>query len=1382
MARNYINIGQGGELGLGSTGYTHGDNNWRGNLQDAEGNTPGPAGANDDTTRYIVGDTVVHNGSIWVALRGTTPGAPGTPDINDNVEPGGTFDTTAQQGGMVSPYWQRLSTTEGAGVQSILSPTGISSRVTFSNRDIVRVVPSTASGGTTDSLAASNNQDPISTGIINTVLDFAGAPLLTAADTGVSVARTSTREFTTTVLDRTGATIVVATVPIGATISLLRLVGAAGTFNFLTIIAADMFPTGTSFNIGVSNTPVSWNIERASRLTGDVGIRGTTQIQAEYNEDNSSVDLDIQQNSITTPFLADGAATGSKVGADIVTTDRLRDASFTGSEVQQVTLTGDVTNIPSAAASNEQIRFSFPNDFNAGTTIARGALPDIESRGSFILNNGRTPNEFTDTTADTLDQGYFFETSFRLRTVPGSILFSSTMDQSDLNDFDTYNTGAVLPGVGSSGNWSSINSILIAPTVAGDSGGTLANDLAALTQPNNFTNNDELVVWIGPSNWAVYRVVNERRLSPTGVQSDIRVLRVAYVSSIGTFQATTPRQTHATDPRRNTVYRPVFYFRGNGDLDTDPVGRLQPAEYTINIDTAGAVFNAGDPFNITNADALAGETVVVDPDNNNSVTLTSRFSEGANAFDALREIQARLVTLFGPRMGENNQTPDRVVSSPPIAGTGEFAGRVVAILDLNRRGTPDLDHNFTVSGERPHTGQDPIALEVNDGADVQDSIFQLRTPDGSYTASFNTGTSETRLMVANRIAGLISATLTPGATNSNERFTATVLDGVPAGSTTIAIRSFTSTDPGGPWTFQVDHTVGANSSATTGVSTSRLPVGTELVDIEPVFRAAVGGTFVAGLTADTPLSLARGAERGYITGVPEYPQGQDATGSKYVVNISDDGTTGGRAVTWDEEFINSTRSGTTVNLATQTPADTLSIRGVTNFEDRPTLDGDTTTGGAMFFGDIDVNDTMQAPAADTSGTFMTHISVPNREGVATVYDTRVRANETANLPTTRPALRHLRIGGTVYDIPTGDSITAIELRVGQDTTPTINAYAAAQRLTFTADADNGLFDGANLDQYRLNVPANVTVPTAFAIASDNMTGTFTIEIAAGRGPNDTFPISLVGPIIDSNGETHTTTAAIDVNVVDARPAITFTPREIIQDRRFLSGGLNDTNDFTVNFGTVGTGTVAAGTLNAFATYTIQRRITTVAADGTQTPGVFAAIPALTDQMIPTTGTATLSVDKYNISDIDDYRVIVVEDTDTNIYGAPTPGAVQVTLRRILGYSYGPTTDGQSVVNVTQAIQNGQTITVSNSGNLNVPLTMTVPIEAIAANNTSFHLITPQGNILPARLRRQSTVQSFRPNRLAEQNDQNDTIAVGQWQFAEIPAGALNQTYTIGGLT
>ena len=326
MARAISSVGLLNEVTLGASGYLHTNENWRGG---GEGSTPGTAVAGTSTA-YQVGDTVVHNGSIYIAAR-----------ANDNVEPGGIFDRAGLPAvgnpGRPQPYWDLIAGARAGGVTSVSSPTGITERLLF---------PGRVSGGVsvlagTNTINVSNPADPLSSTTINTLRAFGGLPPIGAADTGIFLVGTTTIEFSIRVLDGRSIERASATVPVGANINLIRLnpTSAPGQFDQMSITGV-RFPDGTTTIFSISPSPLTWVISRDSRLTGDVSINGNTQVDVAYNEDANRVDVSIPQGAITTDFIGSQAVSADKVTTDIVTVDRLRDAPFTGTDIQEVVLTG----------------------------------------------------------------------------------------------------------------------------------------------------------------------------------------------------------------------------------------------------------------------------------------------------------------------------------------------------------------------------------------------------------------------------------------------------------------------------------------------------------------------------------------------------------------------------------------------------------------------------------------------------------------------------------------------------------------------------------------------------------------------------------------------------------------------------------------------------------------------------------------------------------------------------------------------------------------------------------------------------------------------------------------------------------------------------------
>ena len=1056
MARAVSSVGLQGEVSLGASGYLHTNENWRGG---GEGSTPGTAVAGTSTA-YQVGDTVVHNGSIYIAAR-----------ANDNVEPGGIYDRAGLPAtgnpGRPEIYWTLIAGANASGVTSISSPIGITERFQF---------PGRVSGGIsvlagTNTINVSNPADPLSSTTINTLRAFGGLPPISATDTGIFLVGTTTIEFSIRVLDGRSIERASATVPVGANINLIRLnpTSAPGQFDQMSITGV-RFPDGTTTIFSISPSPLTWVISRDSRLTGDVSINGNTQVDVAYNEDANRVDVSIPQGAITTDFIGSQAVSADKVTTDIVTVDRLRDAPFTGTDIQEVVLTGTTTNNPSSAARNEQIRFILPNDFNAGSIVPQGARTDILTSGAYALTNGTiTDPTRTIDEARQIERGYDLESIFRNRTVPGSLLLSSTetVGTTSLANFDAFNTNSLVQG----GDWSTVRTILVAPSVGGDT--------TAIDDPDATFPEDLFVIWVGPLNWAVYRVAQIQRFNIAELQSQVRHLRVEHISSQGTVQTSTTRET--TD-EGSSLYRPMIFFRGNRPAANSPVVELRPATFSVNVDTAGTVFNAGAPFNITTGSAEANETITLDEDNNNAVTLMGEFPADANAGAALVHLGERLTTLFGPRTGEPSTQANRVSVSPPVPGTGVNVNRFEMVVGLNRMVDPadtasDLEHVFTVQQTRPSAGAAPSAMEVDDGADVQDSVISLRSPDGRLTTSFNAGRSTTRLAVANRLVGFINGTAVPESPVV-PGYTARAIDNPTTNTTRIIMTSLESINPNDIWRFFADHEVGPNSSATTAVTTSQLPAGQTLIGFNQTISLATGGSSFFALNSDNDFT------NGAITTVPAYPR-EDGN-RKYTININQSDVQ--RFVQWDEEFIDSTRNGMVTNLAPQTAEDTLSIRGgAINFEHRPTLDGMDTLGGVLFQNEVEANQATLPPIAD------------------------------------RRSLQHLRIGNVVYDIPVGNTLTELTTTIDSP----IAAWAGAQRKTFTVTPRGGtiqrtplpLVTVTRLDGSVVASTTDATNTIALRYVGDNML--FDVQFPNQTALTERYTVDVVLTLQDgTTGEHH----------------------------------------------------------------------------------------------------------------------------------------------------------------------------------------------------------------------------------------------------------------------
>ena len=101
MARPISTVGLRGEVTFGASGYLHADNNWRG----ATDTTAFPDGTEQPgiSSSYSIGDIVVHNSGLWICVT-----------ANDNVEPGGTYDTDGTMipdSATVQTYWEHIGNT-----------------------------------------------------------------------------------------------------------------------------------------------------------------------------------------------------------------------------------------------------------------------------------------------------------------------------------------------------------------------------------------------------------------------------------------------------------------------------------------------------------------------------------------------------------------------------------------------------------------------------------------------------------------------------------------------------------------------------------------------------------------------------------------------------------------------------------------------------------------------------------------------------------------------------------------------------------------------------------------------------------------------------------------------------------------------------------------------------------------------------------------------------------------------------------------------------------------------------------------------------------------------------------------------------------------------
>ena len=1045
------------------------------------------------------------------------------------------------------------------------------------------------------------------------------------------------------------------TVPIGAAITFTRALGdTSGLYIgfFISGITNPRVPTPTLFP---ADAIVRLRVSRPALVNGDanqrVVLEGLAPIQIDFEEDTDTIRVRIPEDGITSSSIAPAAIGVTEVAETIVTTDRLADAEFTTVDVQTIPITGTESNTPSTGGMNEQIVFSLPGNFNSGADFPFAPVSNIETLGS-----GRFEGS--------AGEGYLLAS--RITFTSGNfIAFSDTLSRSE--------TGLTAFNIIQNTAWTNLQNVLWNLTAQDFAifDGTTAN-------PGNvFMTNRQFVLYQDATNWAVVELtVNPivgsttpqfSRRAVTGGSARVDIVKVRVISSLGVIP---PSGTDID-----------IYFLGKGESTTNPVAPRRPTGYITNIDTAGEVFNAT-AFSITMATQNPNEVLTIDPVND-SVTFANAFTANATGDTALRELGARITTLFGPRMGETDQASNRaIVTDPILTGTGD-AARWNLTVALNRTATPDLMHRFAL--ERHTSGGMAQIMDINTGGNIQQSIYTITEPATNFISSFNsTGNADS---VGNEIANIINRARGNGQLTDNYEAT------YRPDFNEIVLRAQRATPVVEAWEVVANHLVGPNSSAPTG----------GLIGFDTVRRDAFGGSTFAGFSTEPGLI---DPAHDIITTVPQYPQGQ---------------------------------------------------------------------------------------ASNTASLYIPTVNVDARN-VRSISWNAFAANETGNLPTTRPALRHLRVGDTVYDIPVGDVTTDLVLTSNFDV---IRAYAGNQAINFTATpgtgsnvvrtAPNNLVTVTNSDGDSLFAP--------IAIDYNNTGGmTFTVPWPNQTDDTEVYTVRVTATVQDQLGESHINTVQRTFNVMDMRPAFTITPSSPqTQDRRATNTSSNVIT-YTVDLGTGTDAEVRAGLANAFDTYIVSRTRRNQRGD---------LIGTASETFVPSTpvgdGIVTITIPKVNVDENDTYVVLPGNAGAFNPNGQPnrdTANDPTVVINRYASYRY-MTRNTSSPTNLMIAhsdtsIFNTDTVTFVAPTNAPLTLELDIPLEQVPMPTTqspsTIFLSTPNGRLMGQFLSTDGSSATWASDRTAAmgtivRRPEDGTIVLGRWRFG-LPgalAAGQTQTYTIGGV-
>ena len=1307
MAREYVDVGLGGDLGLGPTGYSHGNNNWRGRLEAAVGNTPGPTGATTSTTRYVIGDIVVHNGQLWTALRGTYPPAagqsePADSDINDNVEPGGTFDNAAMVNGELSPYWLNVGSAGGSG--------------TFGVRDEVTETYSGLVNGqprffrvllTTTSITLQLTSGDVAIFLPNLNINAFGETL--TQEIRVRGRAADGRETT---LSAPVGTTVIATQLNGANVQLRASPPPGANFQLTGSGRLNLFRTAVGELEFLRDFVIS---SGNPRITDNVSTQNSIRLST---VDPETIGIQVADDGITTRHIADGAVGSAQVDATIATQADIRTAGFRSVSVQELVGQGNANNVIPNTQMNEVLTVTLPNGFNAGTQFTPGPANDLLTNINY--------NRSRDTTEAGDADRYIVSTNIpAFGTVEdGRIAFSRDSSRTTvINAYSGEPIGAT---------WSSINTILIAP---------FGNQLTFLSGASV---GDTIIAYINRNNWAIWNIdaITENVGSPSNPTA---AASVTLKQSPGGFTGITG--TMAPLLNGSITEDPYIVIVPGGDASAATFetavttsadafrATVEPAIVRFNIDTGNVVFN---PTNFTDAPA----------------SVNFALSSGAGAEQALNDIATALLAAFGSARRVSPTFPSFVEAEPIVLSPTESSRR----FNLNTVMTQNVNHSFAINGATVSTTTDGVTrlapfvpdnltvAQSFDGGDVIFSTYTVESPAGadataapSFSFSFTVATALDFNATLLRIVGEANSARSAGITGAGSTWEAQVnVEG-----TGIIFTADNSVEIVTDWMIRTNHGVGdANGGGNISFPTLNV--------------LSTGGRRLTGVDSDTVTTY------GILTGVPQYPRNQP-TAANSDLTVSD-------AIPYNVTVNRRSNRGNAPIVDWQ-PATV--VRAVSRDDFPPTpMPGVTVTSPGML------------NVSNYTLDNMTNQIVENTQ----FFDMRVQANE-AMPGINNPTLRHLRIGGTIYDLPpAGDNVTRIE--IPQPTTP-LNAYAGETIITISADPDGGTFV-ANENLAVAFVASDASDTSAISAGDQTVMGenrNIPITFPNQTNPSISYTVNVSGNIMAEDGTVHASTGSVNISVIDARPDLTITPMMDSQDRRAEDPR---TNNFEINFGT-NTGnagdSVPTGTLNAYSQFSIIRAIGT---GGIEEDYV-------TTMPIPATGRFTLRVPKAN--DIRTDRYIVRPVLSSSNPNGQTAGEVFASLSRFLSYSYN--THGASGVQQinrtsTMDIADGQPITIINNDLINpLPIILQVPIEDVPIDSSTFRLI-PGTN--PANSDRALTgvyvattaVDGYTANRLGPQLDTSvqpnnvttRSIDYGIWIFGPIDGAVppnTTLTYTIGGV-
>ena len=1097
-------------------------------------------------------------------------------------------------------------------------------------------------------------------------------------------------------------------------------------------------PPGTSFQLTGTGRLSLFNAQIASLefLRDFVISSGNPRITDNVSNQNSirlstvdqdTVGIQVADSGILTQHIADSAVTSAKVDATIATQADVRTAGFRSVSVQERIGTGTANNTIPDTQNNQVLTVSLPSGFNAGMQFTPGPANDILVNSAY--NRSRDPSNAA--------AGYPLQTNVvTLATTAGTnpgVTFSRDANRSQI--------AQAYAGEAAGSQWSSINTVLIAPYQS---------------QLNFFTAatvGDTLIAYANRDNWAIWRIdaVTEN------VGQGSNPTTAAHVSAI--LSAGGPTATTGTNaPLFNGVIPSSAFlvivpgetpstatFQSSTVTSADAYrATVEPAIFRFDIDTGNLVYNT---TNFTDAPS----------------TVVAPFTSGANNIQALTDIGTALEAAYGSARRVVSTFPT-FLSAEPIVETTSDATRRFNLRTLEGQ---NINNNLLINGAVqvttagdasrtfPFTVLSGTVTESFDGGNVSFSTYTVTSPTGAsvgqtagappFSFSFTVATNLDFNSTLQLIVGNVNSARSQGIMGAGSTWEAQLnasTNGLPNDETTgIVFIADDSVAVADTWTIAANHGTGGGGD----------------IAFPNVNILSVGDRRLTGVDADTETPF------GILTGVPSYPRNQptavnsaplttlDAIPYNVAVNRRTDNT--GPAVSWE-------------------PASVVRAVPLASYRDVP-------------------NVTINRPGMMSVAMFevdnMTNEITENNQ----FFDLRVEANETLPDNNARLPLRHLRVGGVVYDIPAGNTETELVL---SPTTP-LAAFAGDQTITYTATAASGSTtvrdEPITLSITDINGDPQFT--SVMPSVASNTTITFEIPWPNQVALNQRYTIRLNAPLRDSNGEIHNTTVQETITVMDMRPAVTITPPGTTnQDRRRHGSAATDLTDtWTINFGTA-VGSLAAGTRNAYESFTIER-----STDGGSTYNdVVGSIGIAIDE---TTGINTFELPRLNIADTDMYRINIADPAATGVLNPNAQPAViaaerpTFTLDRFISYSYATYATAASTAPTvffsTESIANGRSFTIRNSSTSTFPIILTVAIDQAdgVISTSPLNLITANGNRLVgqrtgADLVNGGPVDTFSTNRnvAVGANAATSGLNAIQWNFGLLAPGDT-ETYTFGGI-